>query len=156
MSSEHKTKGTRTVETTIRIDDVAPERVIEAFLREDDLAAWWHVSRSFVEPVAGGAWSVAWDAYGEQRTNHSWFGVVRELDDRRLVIAPLVQNEPDRPLFGPLALEIVAEARAGGSSLTVRHHGYQRGEHWDWLHDAVVRGWAMVLADMKGWFANRI
>ena len=152
MSSEQKTNGTRTVETTIRIDDVAPERVIEAFLRDDDLTAWWHVSRSLVEPVAGGAWSVAWDAYGEDRTNHSWCGVVRELEAHRLVIAPLVQNEPDRPLFGPLALEIVAEPRPGGSTLTVRHHGYQRGEHWDWLHDAVVRGWAGVLSDMKKWF----
>ena len=104
-----------------------------------------------MEPVAGGAWSVAWDAYGEDRTNHSWCGVVREFEAHRLVIAPLVQNEPDRPLFGPVALEIVAEPRPGGSTLTVRHHGYQRGEHWDWLHDAVVRGWAGVLTDMKKW-----
>ena len=48
MSSEQEPNGTRTVNTTIRIDGVAPARVIEAFLRDDDLTAWWHVSRSLV------------------------------------------------------------------------------------------------------------
>ena len=151
MNSELRPNGTRTVETTIRIDDTPPERLIQAFLQHGDLAAWWHVTRSLVEPVTGGVWSVAWDHYGKQHTDHLWVGVVSELEARRLVIAPLVQNEPDRPIFGPLALEIFAEGVSSGSSLTVRHHGYQRGEHWDWLHDAVVAGWGGALADMKLW-----
>ena len=150
MNTERNVDGTRTVETTIDIDNVAPERVIEAFLRDDDLTSSWKVSRCLVVPVAGGVWSVAWDGYGEGGTNHSWYGVIRQLDTRRLLIAPLVQNEPDRPLFGPLSLEIVATPIANGTNLTVRHSGYQRGEHW--LHDAVVQGWAGVLANMKAWF----
>ena len=151
MKAEPST-ATRTVETSVRIDDVAPERVIEAFVRHDDLASWWRVTRSLVEPVPGGLWCVTWDEHGEHGTHHSWCGVVYERAARRLVIAPLVQNEPVRPLFGPLTLEIFAAPVTGGASLTVRHHGYQRGEDWDWLHDAVVTGWADVLVDLKAWF----
>ena len=151
--SDRSPDNTRTVETTVDVA-AAPARVIQAFLQDEDLKGWWRVTRSLVEPQSGGVWSVSWDAYGEQRTHHSWVGVIRELEEGRLVIAPLVQNEPDRPLFGPLVLEIVAEPGADGSRLTVSHHGYQHGEHWDWLHDAVVRGWRGVLAEMKDWFAS--
>lgn len=145
---------TRTVKTTVVID-AEPARVIQAFLDDGDLKQWWRVSRSLVEPRAGGVWSVAWDNYGEQQTDHSWVGVIREIDTSRLLVDPLVQNEPDRPLFGPLALEVVAEPEGNGTKLTVLHHGYQYGEQWDWLHDAVVRGWKAVLADMRAWFDSR-
>ncbi len=139
---------TRTVETTVHVV-AEPGRVVRAFLDEDDLRGWWRVTRTLVEAEPGGPWSVAWDAYGDAKTDHSWVGVIRELDERRLVIAPLVQNEPDRPLFGPLELEIVVEPVPEGSRLTVLHHGYQRGEHWDWLHDMVVHGWRDVLVELK-------
>ena len=109
--------GARTVETTIRIDDVAPERVIEAFLRDDDLTAWWHVSRSFVEPVAGGAWSVAWDAHGEARTSHSWFGVVRELDERRLVTPRSCRTSPVARYSARLPWRLLPSRTVAGRAL---------------------------------------
>ncbi len=141
---------TRTVETTVRLN-IAAGRAIETFLRDDDLRDWWKVSRSLVEPRPGGVWSIAWDGYGEQQTNHSWAGVIRDLGEDRLFIAPLVQNEPGRPLFGPLQLEIVTAPTDDGCELTVLHHGYRHGDDWDWLHDAVVRGWKEVLGAMKEW-----
>ena len=146
---------TRTVET-IRTIAASPSRVTEAFMAHDDLRGWWKVSRSLVERRVGGVWAIAWDHYGEAATHHAWTGMVRDLDDGRIVVAPLVQNEGhERPLFGPFALEIVAAAEAGGSRLTVRHHGYQHGEHWDWLHDAVVRGWREVLDELASWLAPK-
>ena len=145
---------TRTVETTVALE-AGPERAIRAFLDAEDLAGWWGVTRSLVDARPGGAWSVAWDAYGDAATDHSWFGVLRELGEHRLVIGPLIQNEPERPLFGPLEIEIVAEAAGEGSRLTVLHHGYQHGEHWDWLHAAVVSGWRHVLAELQRWLAER-
>jgi uncharacterized protein YndB with AHSA1/START domain len=145
--------ATRTVETTQELG-VPPERAIQAFLRDEDLRGWWKVSRSLVDPRPGGVWTIVWDAYGDPPTNHMWAGTIRELDETRLLIAPMVQNEPDRPLFGPLQLEIFAEPASDGCRLTVLHHGYQHGEHWDWLHEAVVNGWVAVLADMKDWLES--
>jgi len=151
----HDSQPTRTVETTVHLD-AEPQKVIRAFLEDADLKGWWRVTRSLVDAKPGGTWCIAWDGFGEDKTNHSWMGVIRELDERRLVIDPLVQNEPDRPiLFGPMRLEVVAEADDGGTRLTVQHHGYQHGEHWDWLHDVVVLGWKHVLGDMAAWFGRR-
>ena len=144
---------TRTVETSVEVR-VPPGRAIAAFLAHDDLAGWWKVSRSLTEPTEGAPWAVAWDDYGEAGTDHSWVGVVSTLQEGRLVIDPLVQIEPDRPLFGPLALEVSAVPTDEGSLVTVRHHGYRHGEHWDWLHDAVVEGWRAVLGEYRTWLAN--
>jgi uncharacterized protein YndB with AHSA1/START domain len=142
--------GTRTVETSVDVA-VVPGRAIAAFLTHHDLAGWWKVSRSLTEPTLGAPWAVAWDAYGDAGTDHAWFGVVRKLADDRLLIDPLVMNEPDRPLFGPLALEISAQRTDAGSRVTVRHQGYRHGQHWDWLHEAVVIGWKEVLDDYQRW-----
>ena len=151
----HDSQSTRTVETTVQLD-AEPRRVIRAFLEGADLKEWWRVTRSLVEAKPGGTWCIAWDDFGENKTNHSWMGVIRELDKRQLVIDPLVLNEPNRPiLFGPLRLEVLAEAADDGTKLTVLHHGYQHGEHWDWLYGVVVQGWKQVLADMTDWFGRR-
>ena len=142
---------TRTVETTVHVA-ASPEQVLRAFIDAGDLEGWWKVSRSLVEPEPGGVWSVTWDDYGEAKTQHSWVGVVEEVGPRRMMIGHLVMIEPDRPLFGPLQLEIVAEPANGGTSLTVYHRGYRSGEQWDWMHDTVVAGWQHVLGDMQQWF----
>ena len=143
----------RTVTTTVPVSS-SPERVLRAFVDPDDLRGWWKVSRSLAEDRPGGVWSVAWDDFGEERTHHAWVGVVEERAPRRLLVAPLVMIEPQRPLFGPMRLEVVATPAAVGTSLTVSHHGYRRGEHWDWIHDAVVVGWRHVLADLREWLAS--
>lgn len=118
----HDSQSTRTVETTVNLD-AEPRRVIRAFLEGADLKGWWRVTRSLVEAKPGGTWCIAWDGFGENKTNHSWMGVIRELDKRQLVIDPPVLNEPNRPiLFGPLGLEVLPEAADGGTKLTVRHH----------------------------------
>ena len=129
---------TRTVEATIDVA-AAPADVIDAFLEADGLSGWWLVSRSLVERRVGGVWSISWDDWGEEKTQHAWTGVIETLTPTRVVIARLVMNEPDRPLFGPLTLEIVADPIPGGSRVTVRHGGYRTGGDWDWMHDTVVR-----------------
>lgn len=143
--------GTRTVEKQVLIP-ASPERALRAFVDSADLRGWWNVSRSLVQEQPGGVWSVVWDNYGEDRTQHSWVGVVEELSPRRLRIGHLVMIEPGRPLFGPLELEIVAEPAEGGSTLTIYHRGYRSGEDWDWMHDVVDEGWDHVLGDLLQWF----
>ena len=131
-----------------------PERVLRSFIDSADLRSWWKVSRSLVQEEQGGTWCIVWDDYGEAGTQHAWVGTVKELAPRHLHIRNLVMIEPGRPLFGPLELELISEPENGGSSLSVHHRGYQSGEHWDWLHDAVVQGWDHVLADLADWLAQ--
>jgi uncharacterized protein YndB with AHSA1/START domain len=141
----------RTVETTVLIP-ASPERVLRSFVDADDLRGWWKVSRSLVEAKPGGVWSVTWDDYGEEKTQHAWVGVVEAAEPRRLKVGHLVMIEPGRPLFGPLEIEIVVAPANNGTSLTVYHRGYRSGEDWDWIHDTVVQGWRHVLGDMQRWF----
>ena len=97
--------GTRSVDTEVVIA-ASPEKVLQAFLNDDDLKAWWKVSRSLVEPEAGGVWSISWDDWGQEKTQHAWSGVIEEITPNRLVIGRLVMNEPGRPWLGPMQLEI--------------------------------------------------
>lgn len=142
--------GTRSVETTTTIS-ASPEELLNAFLDDDDLKAWWKVSRSLVERKQGGVWSITWDDWGPEKTQHAWIGVIEELTPDRLVVGHLVMIEPDMPLLGPMQLEITVKPAGSGSALTVSHRGYRYGEHWDAMYDAVVQGWDHVLGDLEAW-----
>ena len=146
--------GTRSVDTEVVIT-ASPEKVLQAFLNDDDLKAWWKVSRSLVEPEAGGVWSISWDDWGPEKTQHAWSGVIEEITPNRLVIGHLVMIEPDIPLLGPMQLEIVVQPAEGGTSLRLSHHGYHYDEHWDTMFDLVVQGWDHVLGDMETWFQEQ-
>ncbi len=143
--------GTRSVDTDV-IMSASPEKVLQAVLNDEDLKAWWNVSRSLVEPEAGGVWSITWDDWGQEKTQHAWSGVIEEITPNRLVIGRLVMNEPGMPLLGPMQLEITVNPTEGGTSLSLSHRGYGYGEHWDTMYDLVVRGWDHVLGDMQAWF----
>jgi uncharacterized protein YndB with AHSA1/START domain len=140
----------RTVETT-RIISASPAEVLDAFIDDGDLKAWWKVSRSLVERKEGGIWSITWDDWGEEKTQHAWIGVIEEITPDRLLVGHLVMIEPDLPLFGPMQLEISVKPADGGTAVTVSHRGYQYGEHWDTIYDLVVNGWDHVLGDMESW-----
>lgn len=141
---------TRTVETT-RIISASPRDVLDAFLDEGDLKAWWKVSRALVEQEKGGIWSVTWDNWGEETTQHAWIGRIDELTPNRLLVSRLVMIEPDMPLLGPLQLEISVEPADTGTALTVSHSGYRYGDHWDKIYELVVKGWDHVLGDLQTW-----
>jgi uncharacterized protein YndB with AHSA1/START domain len=141
---------TRSVNTEVFIS-ASPEDVLHAFVDDDDLRAWWKVSRTLVEPEAGGVWSISWDDWGEEKTQHSWSGVIEVLSPNRLVIDRLVMNEPNMPLLGPMRLEIRVKPVAGGTLLSLSHSGYRYGDHWDKMYELVVQGWDHVLGDMEAW-----
>jgi uncharacterized protein YndB with AHSA1/START domain len=143
--------ATRSVETTKHMP-VSPDRVIEAFLDAEELASWWKVSRSLTERKQGGIWSVAWDDWGADETQHAWIGVIDEVTADKLVIGHLVMLEPDMPLLGPMQLEIRVESAEGGSIVSVSHRGYGYGDHWDSFYQEVVAGWDHVLGDLQAWF----
>lgn len=141
---------TRTVEAT-RLIPASPDEVLKAFLDDGDLKAWWKVSRSLVEPKEGGVWSITWDDWGKEKTQHAWFGEIDVLTPGRLLISRLVMMEPGMPLFGPMQLEITVEPAGRGTSLTVTHRGYHHGDHWDEIYELVVNGWDHVLGDLETW-----
>ena len=141
----------RSVDTTATVS-ASPERVLQAFLNDDDLEAWWKVSRSLVEKKVGGVWSVTWDGWGPEKTQHTWVGIIETITPQSLVVGHLVMIEPDMPLLGPMQLEIAVKPAAGGSAVTVSHRGYRYGDHWDSIYDSVVQGWDHVLDDMQEWF----
>ena len=143
--------GDRSVITT-RHMPATPDQVIQAFVDSDDLAAWWLVTRSLVVPETGGVWSITWDDWGEEKSQHAWSGVISDIGPGRLVVGAMVMMEPDMPLFGPMQLEIVAEEAENGSTVTVTHSGYGYGGHWDEMYRLVVNGWDHVLGDMQTWF----
>ena len=142
---------TRSVDTEVVIS-ASPENVMQAFLNGDELKGWWKVSRSLVEPKQGGIWSITWDNWGPEKTQHAWIGVVDEIEPDRLVIGHLVMIEPDMPLLGPMQLEISVKPAEGGTSLRLSHRGYRYGDHWDSMYEIVVTGWDHVLGDMEAWF----
>lgn len=153
-ASSHAATDTRSVETS-RTIAAPPRAVLDAFLDDADLKAWWNVSRSLVERRSGGLWSITWDNWGENRTQHAWIGTIREIAPDRLLVDGLLMIEPDMPLLGPLQLQIrVAPTTNGETLLTVIHSGYRYGEHWDVIYASVVAGWDHVLGDMQAWFAK--
>lgn len=143
--------GTRSVDTEATLS-ASPDDVMQAFLDENYLKAWWKVSRTFVEPKVGGVWSITWDDWGEEKTQHAWIGVIEELTPTNLVIGHLVMIEPDMPLLAPMQIEINVSATDGGTALTLSHRGYGYGDHWDKMYELVVNGWDHVLGDMDAWF----
>jgi uncharacterized protein YndB with AHSA1/START domain len=142
---------TRSVDTEVFIS-ATPEKVIQAFLGDEELKGWWKVSRSLVEAKHGGIWSITWDDWGPEKTQHAWIGVIEEITPDRLVVGRLVMIEPDMPLLGPMQLEITVKPSEGGTSLRISHRGYRYGDHWDTIYDMVVQGWGHVLGDMEVWF----
>jgi uncharacterized protein YndB with AHSA1/START domain len=142
---------TRSVDTEVLIS-ASPEKVMQAFLDDGDLKGWWKVSRSLVEAKHGGVWSITWDDWGPDKTQHAWIGVIEEITPDRLVVGHLVMIEPDMPLLGPMQLEITVKPAEGGTSLHLSHGGYRYGDHWDTIYDMVVAGWGHVLGDMEAWF----
>ncbi len=142
---------TRSVDTELVVS-ASPEKVMQAFLGDDELKAWWKVSRSLVEPKQGGVWSITWDDWRPEKTQHAWIGVIEEITPNRLVVGHLVMIEPDMPLLGPMQLEITVNPARGGTLLRLSHRGYGYGGHWDSMYEMVVQGWDHVLGDMEAWF----
>ena len=153
-SSAMAQSGDRSVIATHHMP-ATPDQVLQAFINESDLAGWWLTTRSLVEPKKGGLWAITWNDWGEEKTHHSWTGVISEISSDRLLVSPMLMTEPNMPLLGPMSLEIIVEAaEGGGTNVTVTHAGYGYGGHWDEMYELVVAGWDHVLGDMRSWFAE--
>ncbi len=134
---------------------VSPKAAIEAFLEIEALKGWWQVDRGLVQPQAGGVWTLAWDVSSAGARYVSSGIIETYLPGRRLVIAQLVYLNPERPILGPLRLEINAGPADGGCWLTVSETGYGTGDDWDWYYQAVEEGWPQALDQLKTFLAQQ-
>ena len=125
------------------------QRVLEQFLNVPAMCEWWGAARGLVDPKIGGVWAMAWEP-SPQGYRHVATGIVTELlPAARLVLESFLYFHPERPVFGPMRVEILAEGLEMGTLLRVRQEGFGDGEDWDWYYDVVVKGWPATLEAVK-------
>lgn len=138
----------RSVEVSVRIR-TTPEKALDAFLREDDLRAWWGVELALVEPRVGGVYALAWGVTtaGTSYISSGIIGSLRPL--AQLQIDHLVYFSPDRPILGPMRLRVDVSADGDGTLLRLVQDGYRSGADWEWYYEAVREAWPAVLRTLK-------
>ena len=126
---------------------LAPEAAIDLFLHPEHLRAWWGVERCLVEPHGGGAYTLVWQITPDG-LGYVTSGVVQSIGEESLQIGTVVYLSPQRPIMGPMSIEVIAQATPSGCRLTVVQDGYREGPDWDWYHEAVDTAWPLVLATL--------
>jgi hypothetical protein len=126
---------------------LGPESAIGLFLDPGHLRAWWGVERCLVEPYAGGAYTLAWQITRDG-LGYVTSCVVRAIGEGFLKIGTVVYLSSQRPVMGPMSLEVVAQPTPSGCRLTVVQDGYREGPDWAWYHEAVETAWPLVLATL--------
>ena len=144
----------RKVEATINIRS-SPEMVIQAFVEQEMLKAWWGVERSLIAKRIGGTYTLAWriddNGFGFVST-----GVIGDLDpSRQLIVDEFVYLNPARPILGPMRLTVRALRNGDETTVLLVQEGYQEGDDWDWYYDSVRVAWPMALAELKMYLEKR-
>ena len=139
----------RRVEAEIVIKAL-PHEIVDAFLDVEALRTWWGVQRALVVPEVGGPYLLAWDV-SDQGFGYLSTGTITSLDPMcHLLVSNYTYFNPQRPILGPLTLDVRATAiDANMSRLELCQAGYQNGTDWDWYHDAVTTAWPIVLKSTK-------
>jgi uncharacterized protein YndB with AHSA1/START domain len=129
-----------------------PEKILQAFLRQEHLAKWWGVERSLIEPTAGGLYTLAWDI-SEQGIKYVSTGVIAELiPSEYLMIRNFVYLNADKNILGPMELEIDLIINDDKTTkVGVVQSGYRYGGDWDWYYNAVVHSWPQTLELLKNY-----
>jgi len=140
----------RSIRTTIRIR-TTPHRVLEAFLQHEHLHRWWGVERSLVQPHNGGVYALTW-GISEAGFRYVSSGIIETYDPgSRLKVANYVYYTADRPLLGPMSLEISVRAEGSAAVVDIVQNGYGEGPDWEWYREAVKEAWPKALGMLKGY-----
>ena len=138
----------RTVKASIVIHK-HPDLVLKAFTDQFHLKNWWGVERSLVELKKGGLYSLVWQV-GDQGMGFVSTGIVGEyIPACQLKVETMVYFNPQRPIFGPMELLVLATPEHGSTTLTVVQSGYQTGPDWDWYYNAVKDAWPSTIVKIK-------
>jgi len=138
----------RTVKSTIVINK-NPDVVLKAFTDPVHLKNWWGVERSLIELKKGGLYSLVWQI-GDQGMGYVSTGIVGEyIPACQLKVESMVYFNPQRPIFGPMELLVLATPENKSTTLTIVQSGYREGPDWDWYYNAVKDAWPLVAGKIK-------
>jgi uncharacterized protein YndB with AHSA1/START domain len=140
-------RTTRDIELSVELD-ASPEDVFRAVTDGTEIAKWL-APEARVTPPAEGKQGSIWVSWGEG------MGVERPIEiwdaPRRMRYAAGENPESKAPLW----VEWSIEAK-GGTTTTLRlvHSGFSTGADWDDEFDAHARGWRLMLANLRHYFAR--
>lgn len=133
-----------------------PNSVLQAFLEQEHLQQWWGVSRSLVEPKAGGSYTLAWEI-SESGIKYISSGIIEKIEPHEcLRVHKMVYLNPGRQILGPMELELkVSKTDESHTRVVLVQSGYQYGGDWDWYYDSVVQAWPYALDLLKKYLENK-
>lgn len=140
-------ESTRDIELTVELD-ATPEDVFRAVTDGTELTKWL-APEARVSPPNEGRKGTIWISWGEG------MGVEKAIElwdpPRRMVHASGENPETKAPLW----VEWSIEAKAGGTTtLRLVHSGFSASADWDDEFDAHSRGWRLMLANLRHYFAR--
>jgi uncharacterized protein YndB with AHSA1/START domain len=144
----------RSVEASIDLP-MSPQEVLDAFLKQEHLKAWWGVERSLVEPRKGGLYTLVWQT-GTGCLEYVSTGIIAEyLPACQLKVDRMAYINPSKQVLGPMELLVLTTPQEDHTTqLTVIQTGYQTGPDWDWLYKAVQKAWPEVLQQIKAYLIS--
>ncbi len=130
--------------------------VLKAFFDPAALGAWWQVARSVTAPRPLGPYAIEWtptefrdDILG--RLGGVFRGTVVEWQPGEgFFVADAMWLPPDGDPIGPMALRVVCQQQADGSTrVRVTQSGYEESARWRRYYEVIGPGWERALASLK-------
>ena len=130
--------------------------VLKAFFDPAALGAWWQVARSVTTPRPLGPYAIEWmptefrdDILG--RLGGVFRGTVVEWQaGEGFFVADAMWLPPDGDPIGPMALRVVCQPQADGSTrVRVTQSGYEESARWRRYYEVIGPGWERALASLK-------
>ena len=140
-------RATRDIELSVELD-ASPEDVFRAVTDGTELAKWLAPEARATAPE-GGKKGTIWISWGEgMSVEHE----IEIYDAPKRIRHPSGKNSET---MAPLYADWSIEAREGGkTTLRLVHSGYSVGADWDDEYEAHVRGWRLMLENLRQYFAR--
>jgi uncharacterized protein YndB with AHSA1/START domain len=138
---------TRDIELSVELD-ASPEDVFRAVTDGTEIAKWL-APEARVTPPSDGKKGTIWLSWGEgmavEKPIEIWDA------PRRMLHASGKNSETKAPLW----VDWLIEAKAGGkATLRLVHSGFSTGADWDDEVESYARGWRLMLANLRHYFAR--
>jgi uncharacterized protein YndB with AHSA1/START domain len=141
--------------------EAPPTRVLEAFFNADDLAAWWHASRSLCHPRPFGNYAVEWPPAAAKdevlgRMGGVFRGTVIEFKPgREFFVADAYWLPPDGDPIGPMAFEASCTTLGERVVLRVRQSGGENNRRWARYYELLTPNLIDSLNGLKTYLESR-
>ena len=145
--------------TRTQLLQAPPARVMQAFLTDADLKAWWGVTRAFAVPRPLGMYAIEWESTDFKdeilgRLGGAFHGTVMDFrPGASFFLAEVYWQPPDGEPIGPMALDVQCRPHGNGrqTMLTVKQSGEGEGPRFERYFQIMERGWEGALLEMKNY-----